>query len=520
MPPAPSRPGPPRPGATHTVVIAGAVLLAMLLGALLAPWPASVGPASTGDPDLAARLRAAAGPGHVGLAAAEIRGSRPDAPGAAAQVRTAAVGDDGNGDPIRRETPFEIGSITKTLTGAVLADLVRQGVVRPQERVRDLVLDREWRPGGGGDATLAELASHRSGLPRLPGSMTTLLRSYGTQLFGLSPYDSTAGDVFDSADAASLSGRGEVEYSNLGVSLLGQALAARTGTPYPELLHSHVTGPLGMAATTVPEQDPPVGAARGHDESGRPMQAWISPGDAPAGSGVYSTVDDMARYAEAILDGWAPGADAAAPRWDAGGSLGRIGYGWYTLDRSGHTLLWKNGGSGGMTSSLLLDPGERRAVIVFGNSEESVDDVATALLGVDPIMDEPWWSDLTSFRTLMPILVSVVLPLLAGWALLGTVRGRSGRRVVPVRRSGVLGGAGSALLMFAVTAGMGAVGWVFAPFWLAGCGLAGLAAGLAMLRWREIDPDRGAGGRRRWLGAWLSVIVGLAAAIAVGGAFV
>jgi CubicO group peptidase (beta-lactamase class C family) len=48
-------------------------------------------------------------------------------------------------------------------------------------------------------------------------------------------------------------------YSNLGVGLLGQALANRAQTSYPDLVKAEVTGPLGMRDTVVslsPEQQP------------------------------------------------------------------------------------------------------------------------------------------------------------------------------------------------------------------------------------------------------------------------
>ncbi|MET0189652.1 MAG: serine hydrolase domain-containing protein [Pseudonocardia sediminis] len=507
-PPDPDRSGPVRPGPARFAVPAVAVLVALILGALLAPFPASIGDERTGDPDLAARLRAASEPGQVGLAAAEI------GPGGTV---TAAIGDDGRGDPLRADAPMEIGSITKTFTGAVLADLVRQGVVRPDDRVRDLVPDRPWRDGGGGDATLAELASHRSGLPRLPVSLGGIVRNYGYTLFGINPYDATPDDTFAAADEATPSGRGEVQYSNLGISLLGHALAARTGTPYPELLRIHVTAPLGMAATAVPAQDPPAGAAIGHDETGRPVQDWISPGDAPAGSGVFSTAADMAVYARAMMDGWAPGVDAAAPRWDAG-SLGRIGYSWYTLDRGGRTLLWKNGGSGGMSSSILVDPEQRRAVVVLGNSNASVDDTAFRLIGA------PASSGLSSElepAALIATAAATVLPVATGAWFLATVRGGWGRRATgTVRRSRVVGAAGSTLFGFTAAFVLGAVSWLFAPFWLVGCALAGAGAGIAVLRWRQLDPDRGDGARSRWIGAVGTVVVGLALAVGVSGVFV
>src|SRR4051794_30385855 len=91
-------------GPVRTGLVAVAVLVALALGALLGPFPASLGAGATGDPQLAGRLGEDAGPGRVGLAAAVVT---------AGGTRLAAVGEDGHGDPLTPDTPMEVGSITK-----------------------------------------------------------------------------------------------------------------------------------------------------------------------------------------------------------------------------------------------------------------------------------------------------------------------------------------------------------------------------------------------------------------------
>ncbi len=449
-----------------------------------------------------------AGPGRVGLAAAVV---------SAAGTRLAAVGDDGDGSALTPDTPMEVGSITKTFTGAVLADLARRGVVRPDERVRDLVTDRPWRAGGAGDVTLEELASHRSGLPAEPVSPAVILGNYGNGLFGLQPYRSDAAGVFATAEAATLTGRGTSSYSNLGVALLGHALAERAGVGYPELLRGSVTGPLGMDATGQPETAPPPGASAGHDETGRPVQDWIDPGDAPAGAGMFTTATDMAAYARAVLTGWPPAADAATPRWPAGSGR-QIGYAWQTRERDGRTILWHNGGSGGMSSSIVVDRARGEAVVVLGNTTEPVDDLAFGLAGLS-------WPPRTALSTALDspggTAVGIVVPLLAGGSLLAAARGGWSRRASgPVRRSRVISAGAGAVFLFAVASAYSAPTWLIAPFWLIGCGLAGAGVAVAALGWRAMDPDRGPGGALRWTGAVAGLVLALALAVGVGGALV
>src|SRR5260370_42474695 len=64
-------------------------------------------------------------------------------------------------------------------------------------------------------------------------------------------------------------------YSNLGLGLLGQALAVRANTTYPALIHNEITSPLAMKDTIVslsPEQQSRF--IEGHDGEHRPAHAW------------------------------------------------------------------------------------------------------------------------------------------------------------------------------------------------------------------------------------------------------
>jgi CubicO group peptidase (beta-lactamase class C family) len=178
--------------------------------------------------------------------------------------------------------------------------------------------------------------------------------------------------VIAQARAESLHHRGTVRYSNLGMGLLGQALAAASKMDYSHLVQARIFGPLGMTMSSVPVTAEHLSgdATTGYSVGGERAAPWTMNGTAPAG-GIRSTSADMARYARALLDGTAPGLDALTPRWEAFGAGRTIGYAWVTEARNGTVVTWHTGETGGFASMIALDRANHRAVVVLANTTEA-----------------------------------------------------------------------------------------------------------------------------------------------------
>lgn len=177
-------------------------------------------------------------------------------------------------------TVFEIGSITKVFTALLLADMVeRDEVALDDEIARYLPADVRVPARNGKAITFVDLATHTSGLPRLPTNLQALdlidpYAAYGpAQLHEfLSGYElpRDPGEKW--------------EYSNVGAGLLGYVLARRAGMSYEALLRARILAPLGMHDTTItlsPEQRARM--ATGHDLAMSPTGPWAF--DALAGAG-------------------------------------------------------------------------------------------------------------------------------------------------------------------------------------------------------------------------------------------
>lgn len=349
-----------RPTPTRVVVAATIAVLVALLGLAFVPRVPSLSTTVTGDHDLAARSLP-----HLGGALDVVSIATVDAAG----TRYAGFGAD-------ETTVYEIGSVTKTFTSAALADAISRGEVTADTTLADLL------PVSGTpveDVTLAELASHRSGLPRVGTSPT--VRENLRLLTHRDAFTHDLQDLLAVARSARLTNRGRYAYSNLGTALLGQGLASVAETDYRQLMQQRILGPLGMDSTTVPitGSDLPADVSEGYGADGQPHKASVTHAWAPAG-GMRSTAADMTAYATALLNGSAPGMDALTPRWDQGhGTL--VGYAWNTMRLEGRTVTLHSGATGGFCAAIALDRANHRAVVVLSNTKAPIENAALTLLG-------------------------------------------------------------------------------------------------------------------------------------------
>lgn len=307
-------------------VAVGTLTVAGVAARLLSPRNnASISPASevTGDRDLAARALAFLprnGIYSLGIAEVTPHGSN-----------LATIG-------VPLAATFEIGSITKGLTGILYLDSVQRGEVHPATTLGELL---DLDDSAAATITLAELAQHRSGLPRQLLALRDVASIVIRTFLAKNPFNGTAEDLLKDLRRAPV-GVNEPQYSNLGFAALGHALSAAAGTDYPTLLRTRLADPLSLGTCYIPvggEAGLDDSAVQGYDEHGRAQQPWTAPEYAPAG-GVRTNVGSMAKLARALLDGSAPGAAALDPVADfSAGGQDRVGATTLRLEHAGESLL-------------------------------------------------------------------------------------------------------------------------------------------------------------------------------------
>jgi serine-type D-Ala-D-Ala carboxypeptidase/endopeptidase len=284
-----------------------------------------------------------------------------------------------NGQAPSADTIFQIGSITKTFTATLLAEAVNNHEVKLDTPVAKLLPGFTIPSRNGKLITLGELAMQDSGLPRLPGNM-----DMANVHDPYADYDAAKLKDFLSTYKLSRDPGASYEYSNLGVGLLGFALAQHAGTAYGKLLRTRIFKPLDMTSSSATFSTPlNADWAMGHDESGKPAKPWHL--DALAGAGaINSTGADMLRYLEANL-GQGHGALQAAmqlahqPRRAIGGDE-RIGLVWMTRHDEDGDIVWHNGMTGGYASFIGFSADGRRGVVILTDIQQSVDDLGFATL--------------------------------------------------------------------------------------------------------------------------------------------
>lgn len=269
---------------------------------------------------------------------------------------------------------FEIGSISKAVTGMLYFDALARGEVRGDQRLG------EWLDLRGSDAaavTLSSLSTHSSGLPRLQKGLA-LSGSLEMLVHGRNPYVATLPELLEQT-AATAVGKPKPAYSNLGYQVLGHALAAASGQTYAELVRTRVAAPLDLDPFYVPATPEELrpGALPGVSRRGKARDPWADAGLGPAG-GIRASTRAMSRFGRAILDRRAPGLGALDPVAKFGGA--RIGAAWLTMDLRGTEVTWHNGGTGGFRSVIFLDRRAGRGVVVLRARSVTVDALGMRLM--------------------------------------------------------------------------------------------------------------------------------------------
>ena len=278
------------------------------------------------------------------------------------------------------DTMFEIGSVSKPITALLLALMVEKGEVKLDDPVqlhlpKEIVVPRR----GKQEITLLELVTHTSGFPRNPPNQHRLVTT--DEAIRFNPYGK-----YDAKQLAE--GLAEIElkaeakpafaYSNLGMGLLGDALAHKAGVSYAELVRTRIFEPLKLKDTTAsPSKAQREGMATGHTSKGTALPPWTFQTLHGCGA-ICSTPKDMLTHHEAFCGRTETKSRKAMQatqdkHFPAFGGTS-IGLSWFVQDMSGRQVCWHNGGTTGfkMCNYFCEKPGV--AVVILCNTGSDAND--------------------------------------------------------------------------------------------------------------------------------------------------
>ena len=284
------------------------------------------------------------------------------------------------GSKVNEHTIYEIGSISKTFTATMLAQMVLDGKMKLDDPI-EMYLPSDVRvPSYNGvKITLGHLSDHTSSLPRLPSNMTVADPS--------NPYaDYTVDQMMAFLSSYELTREigSEYEYSNYAQGLLGYILATQAKKSYEEMMIDMIAKPLGMNETKITfDEKMKKNLAIGHDR-GIEVSNWDLPALAGAGA-IRSSVHDMLIYLGANLGLIKTPLNAAMNlthverhnKTEDGG----VGLAWHAVSSpNGEKFLAHNGGTGGYRTFSAFSETQGKGVVVLTNSTEGADDIGQHLL--------------------------------------------------------------------------------------------------------------------------------------------
>ena len=332
-------------------------------------------------------------------------------------------------------TVFEIGQLSSLYTTAMLSLLVQRGDLNLTDRVSAYLPDTVTVPAtpAGRPILIEHLATHTSGLPRLPDNLVSAdpvdpLKGYSVELmyeflagyadaqreglgsgfgYNVSEREDPVGDDSFDPEDDSFDPENRYAYSDLGMGLLGHVLERATGESYDDLVREMLGDPIKLANTAnAPSQSMRTYLATGHDEARRPVPAW-SDSVLVGGTGLRSNLHDMMTLVSANMGiiyalpedfteddstRYHASFDSLIVAREPTDEEGvRTALGWKVRqDAQGREIHWLTGRTNGFYAFAAFLKAWRKGVVVLSNSSANVEDIGFHLLSArNPLAPPP-----------------------------------------------------------------------------------------------------------------------------------
>lgn len=268
-------------------------------------------------------------------------------------------------------TQYEIGSITKTMTAYLMAEQFIDSTLSPDAKLSEYSKSAP-------DIRIVELATHMSGLPRLPDDLFD-------NADHADPYAHySESDLIDSLSSVKLEPK-EYVYSNYAFGVLGEWLAKNKKASFDTLIANTLFKPLSMTDSYVAMERSRSGKhlANGYDLKGKKVSHWHFRSIAGAGA-VVSDLEDMTTYVQSMMQKYQskdPVVKALlTPQFVASRDTEQA-LGWLiSTDAKGKKFAWHGGQTGGFSAFVGFYLDGSKALVMLNNQSVDITRQAVDLL--------------------------------------------------------------------------------------------------------------------------------------------
>jgi CubicO group peptidase (beta-lactamase class C family) len=269
------------------------------------------------------------------------------------------------GEPNQPDTNFRLASVSKQFTAAAILRLRDQGKLQLDESLVDVFPDF---PEYGRAITIRHLLGHTSGVR---GYESLMPRDTTVPILDAGVYE-----IMAAQDSGNFAPGDQYSYSNSGYALLAGIVEARSGQKFADFLRDEFFVPLGMEGTVAFEQGRSTVPRRAYGYRRNDDGSWRLSDQSMTSSvlgdgGIYCSVEDYARWADAWFDGRVLSQESQELAWTTGklndGSTTNYGLGWSVEQVDGLTRIYHTGSTSGFNNCARLVPDRRLCVVVLSN---------------------------------------------------------------------------------------------------------------------------------------------------------
>ena len=259
-----------------------------------------------------------------------------------------------------QKSVFEIGSISKVFTSTILANFVIDEKINLNDNINGYL---KTSFNNNTEISFINLANHTSGLSPLPSNLDL------TKVNPENPYKEYKEKELEEylTKHLELLNKEKYQYSNLGAGLLGYTLSKIENTTYENLLQNKIFSKFNMYNSTSDINKIKGNLVKGLDNEGNDVPNWELSVLAGAGA-IFSTVEDLSQFAISQFDNSNKELKLTRKKTFEVNENLDIGLGWHILkSQSKNFWYWHNGGTGGYSSSMVIDENTKNGIIILSN---------------------------------------------------------------------------------------------------------------------------------------------------------